>query len=98
MIKITGVVKKGKKEARKLGFKTLNIHSPVDIFSKGVFYGTVYINNNIYNSVIYIGDNREQEDEKYQCIEAHLLDSINYNYYDAYCTIKIIKKIRNDKK
>jgi len=96
-ITIYGLVKHGKKEASKIGFSTLNIHCPKNIISTGIFYGITEIEKTIYNSVIYIGQNRTDENGDYQCVEVHLIDIHNVNFYDKLCTVKIFEKIRNDK-
>jgi|SRR3989344_4697525 len=96
MIYIKGTVEYGTQEASKLGFPTLNIHCSINIFTTGIFYGITKINENIYNSVIYIGNNRTNNNITYQCIESHLIDITNVNYYNNQCEIQIIYKIRDN--
>ena len=94
-VTIIGTVEYGRQEASKIGFNTLNIHGPVDIINKGIFYGVTTVENIVYRSVIYVGNNRTDGNNIYQCIESHLIDIKNVDYYGELCKIQIIKKIRD---
>ena len=97
MITVKGTVMHGLQEASKIGFSTLNIYGPVDIISRGVFYGVTTVCGIEYNSVIYVGKNRNYSNKIYQVVESHLIGVTNVDYYGVECTIQIIKKIREDK-
>jgi len=97
---VKGPVQYGRQQASFLGFNTLNIHIPPHLLSTGVFYGTAFINEQTYQSVIYVGATRERDNgagDEYQCVEAHLLNTNDVTYYGYVCVLHILGKIRSDK-
>lgn len=73
---VLGKVKHGKKLGRKLGFPTMNVHTPKDkqLPPNGVYYCMVQIGNTRYNSIANVGTKPTVSDASRRLIECHLLD------------------------
>ncbi len=85
MMKIIGIVIRGKQIGRKLGFPTANIKVENKLNS-GVYSGEVIINTENYKAAIFVPLSGE-------CIEAHILD-FDDDIYGEEIEILIGKKIR----
>jgi len=96
---IEGVVIKGKKLGRKLGYRTCNIKINNFILPKpGIYAVKVQINNNkyLYGGVAYLG-NRPTFDGKEVFLETNIFN-INKNLYKKKLRVYFLKFLRNDKK
>jgi len=87
--KISGKVIQGKLEGRKLGFPTANIYLEKEIPS-GIYAGLAILNGKIYQTAIYIRRNQK-------VLESHLLN-FSGDIYGQILTVKVEKKIREDKR
>ena len=96
---IDGLVKKGKKIGRKLGYRTCNIRVKNYILPKiGIYAVKVLIGrkNKIFNGVAYLGY-RPTFDGKEIFLEVNIFN-IKKNLYKKRLTIYFLKFIRKDKK
>ena len=95
---ITGIVVKGMGRGKHLGFPTANIKVVDDnklIPKNGVYIVVSKIDSKTYYGMMNIGNNPTFKDKK-RSIEIHFFD-LNYSIYDKRITIKIIKRIRDEK-
>lgn len=92
-VSVSGVVMKGDKIGRKLGFPTVNIENHIDIISEGVYATETIINGVKYKSVTNIGGKPTIRDGVNR-IETHIID-FNKEIYGEEITIEFIKKIRD---
>jgi len=90
-----GKVRSGKARGRKLGFPTANIalHKKIP---EGVYLSKTRVNTDWHPSLTFIGVAKTFEETKYQS-ETYLLN-YNTSFYNQWITIKLIKKLRNNKK
>ena len=96
---IDGIVKKGKKLGRKLGFRTCNIRVKNYILPKiGIYAVKVLIgaNKKIFNGVAYLGF-RPTFKGKEIFLEIYIF-GINKNLYKKRLSIHFVKFIRRDQK
>ena len=96
---LTGIVVKGMGRGKNLGFPTANIRIVDDnklIPKNGVYIVASKIDSKTYYGMMNIGNNPTFKDKK-RSIEIHFFD-LNYSIYDKRITIKIIKRIRDEKK
>lgn len=82
-----GIVQKGKKRGKKLGFPTINIEMH-DTQESGIFAAYVTIDDRKYPAAVYADSPR-------RIIEAHLLD-FSKNVYGEEVEIELLKKVRDD--
>ncbi len=95
---LTGIVVKGMGRGKNLGFPTANIRIVDDnklIPKNGVYIVASKIDSKTYYGMMNIGNNPTFKDKK-KSIEIHFFD-LNYSIYDKRITIKIIKRIRDEK-
>ncbi len=95
---LTGIVVKGMGRGKNLGFPTANIRTVDDnklIPKNGVYIVASKIDSKTYYGMMNIGNNPTFKDKK-KSIEIHFFD-LNYSIYDKRITIKIIKRIRDEK-
>lgn len=87
--KIKGEVIKGKQLGRQLGFPTANLIAPERLIVplRGVYAGSVRLDNNIYRAVINID----------KIIEAHILD-FDRDIYGETIEVSFLERIRDEKK
>jgi riboflavin kinase / FMN adenylyltransferase len=94
---LTGMVVRGESLGKHLGFPTANIDiQDVNklIPQEGIYASKTRIDDNIYNSMLYIG-NRPTFKGKNQTIEVNIFD-FNENIYDKIITVEVVAEIRND--
>src|SRR4030042_2143291 len=94
-INIEGKVKKGKKRGKVLGFPTANfaLHKKIE---QGIYISNTIFENKEYHSVTFIG-NATTYGEKDVKAETHILN-FNENIYTKWISVRLIKKIRGNKK
>lgn len=90
-----GKVKSGEKRGRKLGFPTANLSLSKKI-PEGIYISKARIERKWYPSLTFIGKAKTFNGEDYQA-ETYFL-SFNKNIYDRWMSIKLLKKIRDNKK
>jgi riboflavin kinase/FMN adenylyltransferase len=90
-----GKVIRGKARGKNLGFPTANIRLHKNI-PEGIYLSHVSLEKTLYPALTFIGSAKtyNETDKK---AEAFFLD-LNKNIYGKRITIKLIKKIRNNKK
>ena len=96
---VDGIVNKGKKLGRKLGYRTCNIHIKNYILPKaGIYTVKVLIENKkkIYNGVAYLGS-RPTFGGKKIFLETNIFD-IKKNLYKKKLRVFFLKFIRKDRK
>ena len=96
---LEGVVKKGNKIGRKLGYRTCNIDIQNYVLpKKGIYAVKVLIGNNrkIYGGISYLGSRPTFEGKKI-FLETNIFN-INKNLYEKKLRIYFLKFLRSDKK
>ena len=96
---INGIVKKGKKLGRKLGFRTCNIRVKNYILPKNGIYAVKVLigaNKKIFNGVAYLGF-RPSFKGKEIFLETYIF-GINKNLYKKRLSVHFVKFIRRDQK
>lgn len=90
-----GKVKLGAKRGKKLGFPTanFNLHQKIP---HGIYVSETKINKEIFPSLTFIG-NAITFNEKKSFAETYILNS-NFNLYDKWISVKLIKNIRENQK
>ena len=94
---LIGTVIEGKKIGRSIGFPTANLSLDQDTFipNFGVYTGKIYINNNIFNTIVNIGLNPTVDDQATLKIEAHIFD-FSSDIYNSKVEISLSKFIRKE--
>lgn len=92
---LRGKVKEGKKRGKKLGFPTANINLKSKI-PEGIYASTVKIDKKIYEAATFIGSVKTFGEKDYKA-ETYIL-GFNQNIYKKWLSIKLFKKLRNNKK
>lgn len=95
MYKIWGKVKIGNQRGKKLGFPTANISLRKNI-PEGIYISKTKIKNIIYPSLTFIGRAITFNETKLQA-ETYLL-SYKKSLYNAWISIDLVKKLRENKK
>ena len=90
-----GKVKRGKSRGKDLGFPTANI-ALHRIISDGLYLSKTKIKNMWYPALTFIGKAKTFHETTYQS-ETYILD-FNKNFYGEWVTIKLIQKMRENKK
>jgi riboflavin kinase/FMN adenylyltransferase len=91
---IEGIVVKGNKIGREIGFPTINIESTGLILPNGVFKTRVKVGDHIYHSITNIGQRPTFSGEELR-IESHIL-GFNKRIYGQKVTILFEDKIRDE--
>ena len=94
---LIGTVIEGKKIGRSIGFPTANLSLDQDTFipNFGVYTGKIYIDNNIFNTIVNIGLNPTVDDQATLKIEAHIFD-FSSDIYNSKVEISLSKFIRKE--
>lgn len=87
-MKFWGKVSKYNQRGKKLGFPTANVNLRKAI-PEGIYISKLKLNQSIYPSLTFIGQAR--------VAETYILD-FNTNIYNQWITVRLIKKIRSNKK
>ncbi len=95
---IEGMVVKGKRNGRKLGFPTANVSYRENTLlpHNGVYAGYTYVRGNKYKSVINVGSNPTFNADRIT-IESYIPD-FSEDIYNELIRVEFIKRLRGDKK
>lgn len=95
---ITGQVKKGKQNGRKIDFKTANINiNPYVKPKEGVYMSKILINNKSYFGMTYIGTHKTIDELSTPILEVNIFD-FNQNIYRKIIKVELIKRIADEHK
>ncbi|EKD84750.1 MAG: Riboflavin biosynthesis protein RibF [uncultured bacterium] len=95
MNKFWGKVRKHNQRGKKLGFPTANVNLRKKI-PEGIYISQTKIGQNLFPSLTFIGIARTFEEKNFRA-ETYILD-FEKNIYDKWISVKLIKKIRDNKK
>ncbi len=93
--KFKGKVRKGAKRGKLLGFPTANVALHQEI-PEGIYASTVVFNGKQYTAATFIGAAKTFGDLDYKA-ESYILD-FNQNLYGKWISVRLFKKIRENKK
>ena len=95
---IQGIVKKGEKRGRKIGFPTCNLELKDYVIPKvGVYASKIILNKNLKRKGIVNIGYKPTFGKKKLLLEAHIFD-LKKNLYDKSIKIMLTKFIRKEKK
>ena len=94
-LKFWGKVRKHNQRGRKLGFPTANVNLSKKI-PEGIYISKTRINRQEFKSLTFIGVAKTFNEKNYKA-EIYILD-FNQNIYNKWISVKLIKKIRENKK
>lgn len=99
MTLLSGIVEKGRKEGRKLGFPTANLQIPANQLSQykpGIYAGYAVFNNQKYKASIYLGKSEtfNQETLKLEVF----IHGFNKDIYGQKLTAILVKFLRPSSK
>lgn len=95
MYKIWGKVRKHNQRGGKLGFPTANINLTKNI-PEGIYISYAKIKASIYPALTFIGKAKTFNEKSFQA-ETYILN-FKQNIYGKWISIKLLKKIRENKK
>lgn len=95
MYKFWGKVKKDHQRGKELGFPTANINLTKNI-PEGIYVAYAKLGKSIYPTLTFIGKAKTFNEQKLQA-ETFILD-FKQNIYGKWISIKLLKKIRDNKK
>ena len=97
--KIKGKVVEGQHLGRKLGFPTANLQVNEDLILplRGVYSGTVTIEEKVYKAVINVGRRPTIGDLQTDLVEAHILN-FDRDIYGQVIEVAFLERIRDEKK
>lgn len=95
MYKFWGKVRTHNKRGKKLGFPTANVNLYRNI-PEGVYISKTKFEKKSYNSITFIGKSKTFNGTKFHA-ETYILD-FNQDIYGKWISVKLLKKIRNNKK
>lgn len=95
MYKFWGKVRTHNKRGKKLGFPTANVDLAKKI-PEGIYVSKTKIDRHIFNSLTFIGTARTFNEKKFHA-ETYIMD-FNENIYGRWITIRLLKRIRGNKK
>lgn len=90
-----GKVVTGKKRGKNLGFPTANVSLHKKI-PEGIYVSVTKINQTWHESLTFIGDAKTFDEQDIKA-ETYVL-SFHRNLYNQWITIKLLKKLRGNKK
>lgn len=88
---VSGTVIHGHKLGRTLGFPTANLNTNLNLLDSGVYYGTVQMEDIIYNMVMSTGVNPQFNTQGF---EIHILHQFNEEFYGKILNVNVIGFIR----
>lgn len=95
---ITGQVKKGKQNGRKIDFKTANINiNPYVKPKDGVYMSKITVNKKTYFGMTYIGTHKTIDELSTPILEVNIFD-FNQNIYRKKIKVELIKRIADEHK
>ncbi|MCF0110607.1 MAG: bifunctional riboflavin kinase/FMN adenylyltransferase, partial [Erysipelotrichaceae bacterium] len=94
-----GIVVHGQKKGRKIGFPTANldVNDTYVLPAKGVYYAIALINDVSYPCMVNFGMNPTFNLQDHISMEAHII-GYNGNLYERSLTVKLYRKLRDEKK
>lgn len=95
MYKFRGKVKRHNQRGTKLGFATANVNLAKKI-PQGIYISKTKLTAKEYKSVTFIGTVKTFNEKKFHA-ESYILD-FDKNIYGQWIAVKLLKKIRNNKK
>ncbi|MDD5146949.1 MAG: riboflavin kinase [Candidatus Daviesbacteria bacterium] len=95
MYKFWGKVRRHNQRGKKLGFPTANI-SLTKNTPEGVYISKTKLGNTFYPSLTFIGRAKTFNEKKFHA-ETYILD-FQQNIYGQWISVKLLKKIRDNKK
>ncbi|MCR4305778.1 MAG: riboflavin kinase [Candidatus Daviesbacteria bacterium] len=95
MDKFWGKVRRHKQRGRKLGFPTANINLIKNV-PEGIYISQAKIGSSIYSALTFIGKAKTFNEKSFQA-ETYILD-FKQDLYDKWISVKLLKKIRDNKK
>ena len=95
MYKIWGKVRKHNQRGKSLGFPTANLNLTQNI-PEGIYISQTKIKDQKYPSITFIGTAKTFNEKKFHA-EIYILD-FDQNIYDQWISVKLLKKIRGNKK
>ena len=94
-MKFWGKVRVHNQRGKKLGFPTANVNLKKNI-PEGIYISQLKLKGKIHPSLTFIGKSKTFNEQKFQS-ETYILN-FNKNIYGKFISVKLIKKIRNNKK
>ena len=95
MYKFWGKVRQHNQRGRKLGFPTANINLTKNI-PEGIYASYAKIKNSTHPALTFIGTAKTFNEKTFHA-ETYILD-FKQDIYEKWVSIKLLKKIRNNKK
>jgi len=98
-VSISGIVVKGSKRGKSLGYPTANIAYEADVLPpKGVYVVRAWLGKKSYSGLANIGTRPSFEKQNTKLhLEVYILD-FSRNIYGQHVQVEFLKKIRNEKK
>lgn len=90
-----GKVRKGNQRGKSLGFPTANLNLSKRI-SEGIYVSVTKLNKIVYQSITFIGSAKTFDEHTYQA-ETYILN-FTKDIYSQWISVKLLKKLRNNKK
>ena len=96
---LSGKVVYGYKYGRKMGFPTANLEPVKEklVPGDGVYAVKVFMENDTYAGMMYIGNKPSFKDNLERVIEVHIFD-FNFDIYGSEITVELIERIRTSRK
>lgn len=95
LYKVSGVIIRGEQRGKAMGFPTANIRLHKKI-PEGIYAGSVTINGKMYYSASFVGQAKTFQNADVK-VESHLLN-FDHDIYGKWITVRLYKKIRDNKK
>lgn len=95
--RLRGVVVRGHRRGRKLGFPTANIQTTDDLLpADGVYVGRMWRDYSSYDSVVNVGV-KPTFGDRHRTVEAHVLDFAD-DLYGEQVTLDLIERVRGERR